>query len=185
MTTPKAAVIKFVGMIDLNSATALAKVIDDKVRQRVPEITLLISSGGGDVNTAITIYNYLKGIPALKVITHNFGVVDSAAAVLYCSGQRRLAVPHAQFLMHGLHWNFLQPTQVTEAQVVEIQNILRVGRGNIAKVIAVTTGKSVSEVDTAMSKSTTLNSDEAVAWGLVHEIKSELFPADSEVISVP
>ena len=36
----------------------------------------------------------------------------------------------------------------------------------------------------AMLERTTLNSEEAKAWGLVHEIKSELFEAGSEVISI-
>jgi hypothetical protein len=31
---------------------------------------------------------------------------------------------------------------------------------------------------------TTLNPEEALGWGLVHEIKAELFPAGAEVISI-
>jgi hypothetical protein len=35
-----------------------------------------------------------------------------------------------------------------------------------------------------MLERTTLNPEEAKAWGLVHEIKSELFEAGFEVISI-
>lgn len=55
---------------------------------------------------------------------------------------------------------------------------------NIAKVIAVNSGKVVEDVNSAMLDRTTLNPDEAREWGLVHEIKSELFEVGSEVISI-
>jgi ATP-dependent protease ClpP protease subunit len=61
---------------------------------------------------------------------------------------------------------------------------LRIDLENIAKVIAANTGKSVKDVTNAMLERTTLNPDEARSWGLVHEIKSELFEAGSEVISI-
>ena len=46
---------------------------------------------------------------------------------------------------------------------------------NIAKVIAANTGKKINEVTEAMLERTTLNPEKAKKWGLVHEIKSELF----------
>ena len=55
---------------------------------------------------------------------------------------------------------------------------------NIAKVIAANTGKTVNDVTNAMLERTTLNPDEARQWGLVHEVKSELFEVGSEVISI-
>jgi hypothetical protein len=36
----------------------------------------------------------------------------------------------------------------------------------------------------AMSDRTTLNPEEAKQWGLVHEVKAELFPAGSDLISI-
>jgi ATP-dependent protease ClpP protease subunit len=55
---------------------------------------------------------------------------------------------------------------------------------NIAKVIAENTEKSVQEIRDAILERTILNPEEAKAWGLVHEIKSELFEAGSEVIQI-
>ena len=55
---------------------------------------------------------------------------------------------------------------------------------NIAKVIAANTGKNAKDVTDAMIERTTLNPEEAQSWGLVHEIKSELFEAGSEVIAI-
>ena len=61
---------------------------------------------------------------------------------------------------------------------------LRINMENIARVIVANTGKTTKDVTDAMQKRTTLNPEEAKIWGLVHEIKSELFEAGSEVISI-
>jgi len=61
---------------------------------------------------------------------------------------------------------------------------LRIDMENIAKVIAENTGKSVKDVTDAMIERITLNPEEAKTWGLVHEIKSELFEAGSEIVSI-
>ena len=61
---------------------------------------------------------------------------------------------------------------------------LRIDIENIAKVISANSSKSVEDVTNAMLERTTLNPEEAQSWGLVHEIKSQLFEAGSEVISI-
>jgi hypothetical protein len=71
-----------------------------------------------------------------------------------------------------------------ESQLEERLKEMRIDAENIAKVIAVNTDKSVQEVTRAMQTRTMLNPDEALAWGLVHEIKTELFDVGSEVISI-
>ncbi|MDH4292164.1 MAG: hypothetical protein OEV56_06105, partial [Dehalococcoidia bacterium] len=61
---------------------------------------------------------------------------------------------------------------------------LRIDMENIAKVIAANTGKSAKDATDAMIERITLNPEEARSWGLVHEIKSELFEEGSEVIAI-
>ena len=93
-------------------------------------------------------------------------------------------MPQARFLLHGVSLTFEQKTSLEEKQLEEKLKGLRIDIENIAKVIAANTGKSVKEVTDAMLERTTLNPEEAQSWGLVHEIKSELFEAGSEVISI-
>jgi ATP-dependent protease ClpP protease subunit len=144
---------------------------------------LLISSPGGDAFHGLSAYNYLKGLP-LTFTTHNFGTVDSIAIVLYCVGSRRLCAPQAQFLLHGVSVSFEQGESLEESQLEERLKEMRIDAENIARVIAANTGKTVQEVASAMQTRTTLNPEEAKAWGLVHEIKAELFEIGSEVISI-
>jgi ATP-dependent Clp protease protease subunit len=179
----KPTVLKFFAPVLEETVHTLINVVDDKMRQGAREFTLLISSPGGDAFYGLSAYNYLKGLP-VTFTTHNFGTVDSIAVVLYCVGSRRLCAPQAQFLLHGVSVTFEQSVSLEESQLEERLKEMRIDAQSIAKVIAVNTGRSVQEVTNAMQARTALTPDEALAWGLVHEIKTELFEIGSEVISI-
>jgi len=179
----KPVVIKFFAPVIDATVDALMNAIDQKMKQGVRDFIILISSPGGSVFHGLSAYNYLKGLPA-KITTHNFGSVDSMGIVLYCAGSRRLSVPQARFLLHGVNAQFAQKQSLEEKQLEERLKGLKIDIENIAKVIAANTGKSVKDVTNAMLERTTLNPEEAQSWGLVHEIKSQLFEAGSEVISI-
>lgn len=176
-------VIKFFAPVIDTSINALLNAVDQKMKEGQRDFILLISSPGGSVFHGLSAYNYLKGIP-VRITTHNFGSVDSIGIVLYCGGARRLSVPQARFLLHGVSTQFPHPTSLEEKQLEETLKGLRIDLENIAKVIAANTGKPLDEVVAAMHDRTTLNPEEAKAWGLVHDIVTELFPAGAEVISI-
>ncbi len=179
----KPVVIKFFAPVIDVTINALMNTIDQKMKQGMTNFIILISSPGGSVFHGLSAYNYLKGIPA-TITTHNFGSVDSIGVVLYCGGSKRLSVPQARFLLHGVNISFPQKASLEEKQLDEKLKGLKIDIENISKVIAANTGKSVEDVTSAMLERTTLNPDEAKSWGLVHEIKSELFEVGSEVISI-
>ena len=179
----KPTVIKFFAPVLEETIHALLNVVDDKMRQGAREFILLISSPGGDAFYGLSAYNYLRGLP-ITITTHNFGTVDSVAVVLYCCGSHRLSVPQAQFLLHGVSVTFPEGETLEESQLEEHLKEMRIDAENIANVIAANTGKSFEEVVSAMQTRTTLNPESAKAWGLVHEIKSELFEIGAELISI-
>jgi len=178
----KPTVIKFFAPVNDVTINALMNAIDQEMKQGVTQFIILISSPGGTVFHGLSAYNYLKGLP-VTITTHNFGSVDSIGVVLFCGGSRRFSVPQARFLLHGVSAGF-QNERLEEKQLEERLKGLKIDIENIAKVIAASTGKTVQEVTNAMLERTTLNPDEAKAWGLVHDIKSELFEAGSGVISI-
>jgi len=178
----KPIVIKFFAPVIDVTINALMNAIDQKMKQGITQFIILISSPGGSVFHGLSAYNYLKGLP-VTITTHNFGSVDSIGVVLFCGGSKRLSVPQARFLLHGVSAGF-KNERLEEKQLEERLKGLRIDIENIAKVIAENTGKAVQDVTDAMLERTTLNPDEAKAWGLVHEIKSELFEAGSEVMSI-
>jgi len=178
----KPTVIKFFAEVNENSIKALMNTINQKMKQGGTQFILLISSLGGSVFHGLSAYNYLKGLPA-NITTHNFGSVDSIGVILFCAGDKRLSVPQARFLLHGVSSSF-QNVRLEEKQIEEALKSLQIDMENIAKVVADNTDKSVEEVTKAMHERTTLNPEEAKEWGLVHEIESALFEAGSEVISI-
>ena len=179
----KPVVIRFFAPVIDTTVNTLLSAIDEKMKQGIRDFIILISSPGGSVIHGLSAYNYLKGLPAV-ITTHNFGSVDSIGIVLYCAGSKRLSVPQARFLLHGVTAQFRGNQNLEEKQLEERFKGLRIDIENIAKVIAANTGKSAEEVTNAMLERTTLNAEEACSWGLVHEIKSQLFEAGSEVISI-
>ena len=175
--------IKFFAPVVPESIAALMQIVDGKLKQDARKLGLLISSPGGDVFQGLSAYNFLKGIP-LEITTHNFGSADSIGVVLFCAGSRRLSVPHARFLLHGVQCNFHQPASLEEKQLEERLKGLQIDMGNIARVIADTVKKDKDKILQDMLNRTTLYPEQAVEYGLVHEIRSELFPPGSELISI-
>jgi ATP-dependent protease ClpP protease subunit len=176
-------VIKFFAPVIDATINALMSAVDERLARGQRDFILLVSSPGGSVFHGLSAYNYLKGIPA-HIVTHNFGSVDSIGIVLYCAGKTRLSVPQARFLLHGVSSNFPQNASLEEKQLEERLKGLKIDIENIAKVVAANTGKTVQEVTAAMLDRTTLNPEEARAWGLTHDIKTELFQAGAEIISI-
>lgn len=179
----KPTVIKFFAPVIEETIYPLLEAVDDKMRHGAREFVLLISSPGGDAFYGLSAYNYLRGLP-ITLTTHNFGAIDSMGVVLFCSGSRRLSVPHARFLLHGVSVTFAEEDILEEGQLEERLKEMRMDAENVAKVIAASTGKSVQDMTNAMLARTTLSAEEAQAWGLVHDIKTELFESGSELISI-
>ncbi len=175
--------IKFFAPIIPETVAALMKIVDDKIRAGKKELGLLISTPGGDVFHGLSAYNFLKGAPII-VTTHNFGSADSIGAVLFCAGEKRYSVPQARFLIHGVVCNFPGPVSLEEKQLEERLKGLKIDMGNIARVIAATTGKDHNKIIKDMINRTTLYPEEAIKYGLVHEIKTKLFEEGSEVVSI-
>jgi ATP-dependent Clp protease protease subunit len=175
--------IQFCAPVQENSIKTLMQVIQQELSRGVNHFVILISSPGGNVFWGLTAYNFLKGIPA-EVQTYNSGSIDSMGIVLYCAGKKRYSVPHGRFLMHGVGLDLAKDTRVEEKQLDEMVKGLRMDTENIAGVIAENTGKSETEIKKAMYQGTVLNPEQAVEFGLVHEIKTQLFESGAKVITI-
>jgi len=181
--TKKPVYIKFFVGIDVNTIDKLTRLVLEKLREGVERFVVLISSPGGNVFAGLSGYSFLKGIPA-EVITHNFGSADSIATVLFCAGSKRFCVPHARFLLHGIGFDVTGPTRFNEKILDERIKSLRIDRENISRVIAESTGKTLADVEKDILEGTVLNSEQAREYGLVHEIKTELFERGAEVVEI-
>lgn len=175
--------INFMAPVEGNTVAMLINTIRERLAQGVKNFVILISSPGGSVFHGISAYNFLKGVPA-EIKTHNYGSVDSIAAILFCAGTKRYCVPNARFLLHGIGFNVTAPVRFEEKQVDERLKSLQIDRENISKIIAENCNKTTKEVEDDMFQGTVLNPAQAKDYGLVHEIKSQLFEEGAEVINI-
>lgn len=175
--------IRFMAPVNSASSMSLMKVIDSMLAGGTKHVHLMLSSPGGSVFHGLSIHNFLRGAP-IEVTTYNFGIVDSIATVIFCSGTVRKCVPHARFLIHGVSLGINSPTQFDEKGLEENLKLLKIDYGNIARVIADTTKKTPEQVVDAMNERTTLSPEEAKTYGLVHEISPVLFPSTCELVVI-
>jgi ATP-dependent protease ClpP protease subunit len=176
----KEAYIRFMSPVHPQSTDQLFQILDRKLKEKCERIHLMISSPGGSVFHGLSLYNFLRGAP-VQVYTYNFGSVDSIGVVIFCAGEKRFSVPHARFLIHGVQANFMANQAVDEKGLEERLKGLQIDYKNIARVIADTAQRPADKVQDDMNNRTTLNPQEAKDYGLVHEIKSELFPLDADL----
>ena len=178
------AYIKFFGAVDEAGVKAVMTTVEQKLREGAGRFVLLISSPGGNVFAGITLYNFLKGIPA-EVVTHNIGSTNSIAAAVFCAGDRRLSVPHGVFLIHGPRANFPQGASLEPDALSERLSGLRIDAENLAGIIAANTRRTEEQVMQDMLDRTTLNPEQALDYGLVHEIREQIFPPNADLVSIP
>jgi len=183
MTDKMTVYIKYSEAIDLNSVEKMTQLVLEQLRQGVERFVVLMSSPGGNVNAGISAYNFLVGIPA-EVITHNYGSVASIAAVLFCAGSKRFCVPNATFTIHGVTLEIKSKLTFNEKNMGERLASIKADREIMSKVISDTTGNSYTQVDHDILEGIVLNSEQALEYGLVHEIKADLFERGAKVIDI-
>lgn len=179
----KKSYVNLISPINPGSVQRLINVIRNKLRNGIETFTIIISSPGGDVNSGITAYNFLKGIPA-EVITHNIGIVHSIAVVIFCAGSKRHCSPNSQFLIHGIGFNAKEGQRFNEVLLGERLENMKNQRITISKIISENSKKSLKEIENAMYKGVVWTPKQAMEYGLVHEISTKLFEKGADVEQV-
>lgn len=176
--------IYLAGMVTNQTIPPLIQAVTERVAKGARSLVLAISSPGGNIYWGVTAYNFLRGL-GIEVITHNIGQVDSVGGVLYCAGDRRLSVPDARFVIHGVSLTF----QGTDVSVSEKDLRSRLGalekdRDTIASILANRTGKSLADVKGDMLNERILTAQEGVDYGFVTEITAQVFDPAQEIVQI-
>jgi ATP-dependent protease ClpP protease subunit len=125
----------------------------------------------------------MRALP-VQITTHNFGQTDSIANVIFSAGKNRYATQNASFLFHGVSMNY-QNQSFIESQLEEQFKIVKRLRENIALAFASYSGVSVADSEALMvSGATILNSQDALAKLIIHEIRDAAIPPNSKIISI-
>jgi ATP-dependent Clp protease protease subunit len=161
------------GGIDVNTAHNLITYINSQIYgSDIKKLKIIISSTGGDVDSAIRIFSYLKAL-SIEAETIAFSQIDSAANIIYAAGGKRVAIRGCRFFLH--EGTFTTGTQTTTLHNHE--EMLTIFNELLKKHISILskeTGKKEKEVKKLLAESTILTAEKAKDLGLVHEIVEKL-----------
>ena len=138
----------------------------------VTRLRFLVASSGGDVDTGTNLYMYLKALP-VEVETIGFGVVDAAAVLVFLGGRHRVAVEGCRFFFHEGRYTFENPTAPLYAHEETI-SVFKRNLHEMIYIIARETENDTERVAAMLRKSKIMQTDEAIEFGLCHQIIEKL-----------
>ena len=160
--------IECVGEITPDSAYALARQLRWLEQEdRDAEITMLISSPGGDVPSGLALYDVMKSL-SCPVRTVCLGTAASMAALLFAAGSRREILPHGRVMIHDPL--ITGGAGGSALQMQAVSNRLLESRKELCSILAECTGKSLQQIYRKTCKDTYFDAKGAVAFGLADRI---------------
>jgi ATP-dependent protease ClpP protease subunit len=96
--------INYIGDINHSNITRLIEIISREASNGNKAFQLVIFSNGGDVDYAITAYNYIS-LLNIEISTYNISELGSAANILFATGKQRYAFEHSYFYYHPYRLN--------------------------------------------------------------------------------
>lgn len=131
----------------------------------------------------ITLYNFLIGLP-VSLTTHNIGNVDSVGNVIFLAGKKRLACPNSTFMFHGVAFTGNGQYSFGERHLNEIMASVKSDETRMAKLIVSRTSLTEPQVMAMFERAATKNSDDALACGIIHEIRDVNIPQSAILVSI-
>lgn len=176
-------VLSFIDNVNFDSAKRLLSAVNAALNDGVKDITILISSPGGQLVPGFALYNQLLGIPTDLTI-HNIGSVNSIANAIFLAGKKRYATESATFMFHGTQWGFAQATELPRTQLSEILQSLNADEKRLRNIIVNKTKLSADEVAELLTSGVTRDAAFALDKGFIDEIIEFSLPAGVSIYQV-
>lgn len=172
--TKSQAVINFAGKVTLKKTNDLTSYIHKQMQEGVKDFILNINSSGGDSDAGISAYQYLKQLP-ISITTYNTGNVQSAAALIYCSGAKRYTLPHSFFMLHGSATTYTE--SISYVDFAALSKLSKMHRQAFVDIFKTCTTASTSVLEHYFSSSDLqyFTAEEAKELGLAQEISAPEF----------
>lgn len=162
--------ISFSSEFNPSSSEALLGICSGLANDGVQEVTLLLSTPGGRVNSGITVYNLLRAMP-FKLTTYNVGSVNSIGNVVFLAGEERYAVPNSTFMFHGVGFDIETKTRLEEKGLKEKLNSLKADQKKIGAIISERTNLNARGVAGLFLAASTKDPNYAKANGIINEVR--------------
>lgn len=137
------------------------------------EVTLYINSPGGDCESGLALYDAIR-IMRSKVRAVCVGLCASMAAVIYLAADQREMLPHSRIMIHDPSFASANFSGQKSKEIEEHLAGLNKMRETLAAIIAERTGKTLEQVYEATQFDSYYSAEEAIKFGLAHNIINEL-----------
>lgn len=170
----------FCNGINQDTAQKLASTFGIASNGGVKHIHLLWQSAGGTVGDGMFLYNLFKSLP-MELTLYNAGQVSSAAAIAYLGAKGRKVSTGASFMFHR---STQTPQVATVANMAAVVKNLTLDDERTEAVLR-NHVKFPDELWTLFEHHDVyLTANEAVEYGVAHEISDFSVPADAKLFSL-
>jgi ATP-dependent Clp protease protease subunit len=171
----------FSGVIDQTSVQKFFNNFALITQQRAPNkhLHLLVQSFGGTISDGIALYNLLKSAP-LEISVYNSGCVQSAAAIYFLAGKRRVASRHAMFMLHR---PTCAPQLMTTDRLESVLTSLRIDEQRLDSILRSYIDLSEAQWLDFRNNELWFGADDALTSGLITEIGEFSPPKGTRVFS--
>jgi len=133
------------------------------------EITLYITSDGGNPNLAIAFYDFIK-IKNVFLVTVALGECNSSALTVLLAGHRRECTKNTLFLEHQLTRSYDKGASFNPLEMMALAENMKTLAESLRRIMVKETGQSIEAVKDQENKELIMTAEEAKEFGLIHEI---------------
>jgi ATP-dependent protease ClpP protease subunit len=157
---------------------ALGGVVFDK-------IYLLMSSDGGSIEDALSLYNLIEMLPA-EVIAVNMGQIASAGIIPFLGAGERWSCANSYFHFHNLSWTYGQAQTVHRIQMADHVNVIDKERELYRAILKENTTLTDADFEALKLLEQPIVRDAGFAKekGIIEEIGFPALPADTRIFNV-
>ncbi len=167
---PNTIFINFIAEINDKTTSLLLYLLTEQLRAGVKGYRMNISSNGGRVFNAVSIYNFLNGLKDVTIHTHNLGQIDSSANLIFLAGHKRTASKASTFLLHPPQMIFQGQGGMEINTLRERLESLEKDQLKMAEIIAEKIKKDSGDVLKMFTERRTYSSEDAKDLGFISEI---------------
>lgn len=166
----------------INFTTQQILTSNQNPENKLDEIIIQVSSGGGSSDHGLLAYNFLTQLSIPKT-TIGMGNVDSAAVMIFSAGDKRIAMPSCRFLLHESLTTISNGT-FNATKLHEIANLNERITTDYCKVVSKITGQKLSSVMKKVQEGQVMDSEKAKKYGLVTAIQEEPYLKDMNNLNI-
>ena len=146
------------------------------------EISMYINSPGGQVTSALAIYDTMQYIKS-PVSTVVMGMAASAGSLILTAGEagQRIALPNARVMVHQPSGGFRGTASDIERHAEDIIATKR----RLNEIYVHHTGRTYEEVEKTLDRDHFMSAEEAKAWGIVDHVYDRREQADADGVKTP